>query len=99
MALFELKCPDLDYVYRMSWAEFRIRLFAFLRTDKQVWIKTREIAFNALIAPNVDPKYLPKTRNAFMALDGTKKEPLVSEANIKRIKEAQEEYKNRLKLI
>ena len=40
MALGELKVPTLEQVYNMSWAEFRIRLFAF----KRIELKTKGIS-------------------------------------------------------
>ena len=70
----ELGISSLDYVYDMTWAEFQIRLFAFNRMEKNNWLKLREILWVTLISSHQDPKKLPKTKDAFMSLDGGKKE-------------------------
>lgn len=70
MALFELGCPSLDYVYKMSWAEFRIRLYAYKRKDLNEWLKVREVAYAALVGSHYKP---PKSKNAYMPLDKKKK--------------------------
>ena len=56
----------------MTWAEFRLRQFAFRRTEKQSWYKVREIAYSALVGSHLDPKKLPKTKDKFMSLDDKK---------------------------
>lgn len=73
----------------MTWAEFRIRLHAYHRQDKYDWLKVREIAYHALIAPNVNPKRLPKTKEAFIPLNRKKG---MTDSMRKRIEEVQKEY-------
>lgn len=57
-ALGELNCPSLDYVYRMSWAEFNLRLFSYKRVNDGELIKLRRLAWITYIAPHQDPKKL-----------------------------------------
>jgi hypothetical protein len=96
MALGELGCPSLEYVYSMTWAEFRIRLFSYNRREKKDWYKVREIAFAATMGPHLDPKHLPKSKDAFINIENNKKEG-PSEVIIARIRQAQEQYKKDLK--
>ena len=58
----------------MTWAEFRIRQFAYRRIEKNDWYKVREIAYSALIGSHVDPKKLPKNKDKFMKLDNRQAE-------------------------
>lgn len=58
----------------MTWAEFRIRQFAYRRMDRNEWYKVREIAYSALIGSHVDPKKLPKNKDKFMKLDNRQAE-------------------------
>ena len=74
----------------MTWAEFRIRLFAYKRKEKNEWIKIRELAWASTIGPHLDPKKLPKSKNEFMPIDGEKSGP--TEAMIQRMKEVREQY-------
>ena len=66
MALGELGVPTLSDVYDMSWAEFRIRLFAYKRMQKNKIDLFRMHAFHAAqgglyaFAPNKFPKTLDK---------------------------------------
>jgi len=71
-ALGELKCPDLDFVYDMTWAEFQIRLFAYKRIDLYEWQKLRELMWVTYISPNQDPKKMVKRKEAFLPLRGEK---------------------------
>lgn len=73
-ALGELKCPDLDFVYGMTWAEFQIRLFAYKRMDLYEWQKLREIMWTTYIAPHQDPKKMVKRKEAFLPLNKDKKQ-------------------------
>lgn len=75
----------------MTWAEFRIRQFAYRRIEKSEWYKVREIAYNALIAPSYDPKKLPKTREKFMPLEADENSVL-SDKQTEAIKNAQAQY-------
>jgi len=58
VALGELKCPSLDYVYRMTWAEFNLRLISFDREQKRNENLARNVAWAGYIAPHQDPKRL-----------------------------------------
>lgn len=91
MAIGELNCPSLDYVYRMTWAEFRIRLFSYNRQQLSEWYKVREVAWNSLIGSHYNPKKLPRTKDLFMKLD-SKKKPLMTDAMIERIIEVKEQF-------
>lgn len=64
----ELKCPDLDFVYAMTWAEFQIRLFAYKRQDLYEWQKLRELMWITYIAPHQDPKKMTTNKNKFLPL-------------------------------
>lgn len=68
-SLGELKCPDLDFVYAMTWAEFQIRLFAYKRQDLYEWQKLRELMWITYIAPHQDPKKMTKSKNKFLPLN------------------------------
>ena len=87
MALCEYGCPSLDYVYDMSWAEFRIRQFGYNRKQEREWFKIREIAYASIIGPHLDPKKLP-SKQKFMPL-GKKG---VTEKMVVRMKEAVDKY-------
>lgn len=89
MALCEFGCPSLDYVYDMSWAEFRIRQYGYNRRQKDEWFKIREIAYASYIAPSVDLKKIP-SKEQFMPLEGKKG---VSDKIKERMKEAVNKYK------
>lgn len=92
MALFELGCPSLDYVYRMTWAEFRIRLFAYNRREKKELYRLRELAWITFIAPYQDPKKLKgMTKERFWSLDG-EKNSIVTPGMLKRMKEVTDIY-------
>lgn len=73
-ALGELKCPDLDFVYDMTWAEFQIRLFAYKRQDLYKWQILREMMWTSYIAPHQDPKKMPKRKENFLPLISDKKQ-------------------------
>ena len=65
MALCELECPSLDYVFHMTWAEFRIRLHGWIRKEERELHKLRELAWITYIAPHQDPKKLKKSKESF----------------------------------
>lgn len=56
----------------MTWAEFRLRQFAFRRTEKQSWYKVREIAYSALVGSHLAAKDVPRSKEKFMSLDDKK---------------------------
>lgn len=70
-AIGELGMPTLESVYNMTWAEFQIRLFAYNRMEQNQWFKIRELAWSATIAPHLNPKKMPKSKDAFMNLGST----------------------------
>jgi len=71
--LGELKCPDLDFVYDMTWAEFQIRLFAYKRQDLYKWEMLRELMWVTYIAPHQDVKKMAKRKENFLPLNKDKK--------------------------
>jgi len=71
--LGELNCPDLDFVYDMTWAEFQIRLFAYKRRDLYKWQMMRELMWINYIAPHQDPKKMVKRKEVFLPLNGDRK--------------------------
>lgn len=95
MALCELGCPSLDYVYRMTWAEFRIRLHAFKRNEKRAWYHTREICYQIYVSNWLDSKKKPMPKNQYMRLD-TEKSGVLSKAQIDRIEQVKKEYLNQV---
>lgn len=65
-ALGELNAPSLDYVfYKMTWAEYQLRLYSFNRQKEREDRNFREVAWSALWSFNADPKKLPKTKQQF----------------------------------
>jgi len=97
MALGELGCPSLDYVYRMSWAEFRIRLFAYKRKDLDEWYKVREVAYYSYVSGWMSKKK-PPSKEQFLPL-GTKKgvPDELKDLIKKRSEQAKEQYFKDLK--
>ena len=75
----------------MTWAEFRIRLYAYKRLELKEWQKVREIAWNGLIGSHVNPKKLPKSKEAFIPLD-VKRKAIRTNKMAERIKEVQAIY-------
>ena len=73
-AIGELKCPDLNFVYDMTWAEFQIRLFAYKRMDLYKWQMMREMMWITYIAPNQDYKKMVKRKELLLPLNGDQKQ-------------------------
>lgn len=73
-ALGELNCPDLDFVYDMTWAEFQIRLFAYKRMDLYKWQQLRELMWITYIAPHQDVKKMAKRKENLLPLNMDKKQ-------------------------
>ena len=48
----------MDYVYRMTWAEFQLRLIGFNKSQVRNEYKLRRLAWITYIAPHQDPKKL-----------------------------------------
>jgi hypothetical protein len=89
VAIGELGCPSLKYVYDMTWAEFCIRLFAYQRLDKKEWYKVRAIAYEIYLSRPLKVKHV--NINKFMALDKEDK-PKLTEAQRGAAKKAIELY-------
>ena len=82
----------------MTWAEFQIRAYAYKRMQEREDLRAREIAWNSLIAPNANPKKLPKTKDKFWQI-GSKK-VVVNNGMSEAIKKAQQQFlkdKNKIK--
>lgn len=90
MSLVEFGCPNLEYVYEMTWAEFRIRQFAYNRVQRNEWIKVREVAYYSYISGWMG-KDRPPTKEQFMPLNESDNKG-VSESMFERIKAAQDQY-------
>ena len=69
VALFNLKCPSYEYVKRMSWAEFLIRLHGFRREKDEDIMMLRELSWMVYTAPHNDPKKMKKSIDAFWPLN------------------------------
>jgi len=65
VALFDLKCPSYDYVKRMSWAEFLIRLHGFRREREYELMMQRELSWIVYTSPHNDPKKMKRSIDAF----------------------------------
>lgn len=91
-ALFDLKCPTLDYVYDMSYAEFQIRAFAYNRTkDYEIKLYRKQLYTN-LIAPYQDPKHIPKTEELFMPLGEVADKNVIGKEVRDRFQQKMDEY-------
>jgi len=66
----------MDYVYDMTWAEFRLRLHAYRRQEKDKLYMLRELAWVTYIAPHQNPKKMKKSKEAFWSLSDKKKNPI-----------------------
>ena len=71
LAIGELGCPSLDYVYRMTWAEFRIRLFSYKRQQLNDLYKVREVTYQIYVS-NWQSKKKPLSKSRFWNLEGNK---------------------------
>jgi hypothetical protein len=90
MALCEFGCSNLEQVYDMTWAEFRIRQYGYNRMQKDEWFKLREIAYASIIGPHLDPKKVPP-KDKYMPLSEEKSG--VSDRMKARMREAINKYK------
>ena len=91
VALGELGVPTLQEVYDMSWAEFRIRLFAYRRMQKRQDDMMRLHAYHAATGGlyAFSPDKFPKTLDQFWSAE----ENTNKEDRFKSLIEAQEKYK------
>jgi hypothetical protein len=76
----------------MTWAEFRIRLFAFNRIEKNDLYKLREVCYQIYVSGYFG-KGKPVSKDRYWAID--KKQISVSDRAIERLKEAQAEYRKK----
>ena len=65
----ELKVGDLEKVYKMTLAEFRLREYAYMREQQWDWAKFRLVGYMAIRAFNINPKDIPKTLGDVMPLE------------------------------
>jgi hypothetical protein len=82
-----------DYFLRMSWAEFRIRLFAYKRQLKEKQYLVREVAYQVYLSGYMG-KGKPLTKDKYWPIDGTKRISVTDKVR-ERILEAQREFQNR----
>jgi len=74
----------------MTFAEFQIRAFAYNRIEEKKDLRTREIAWASLIGSHLDPKKLPKSKDAFWQIG--EKKSTVTDAMREAISRAQKQY-------
>ncbi len=82
----------MDYVYRMTWAEFQIRLFAFNRQQESELYKLRRLAWITYVAPHQDPKKLRGLTEERWWKIGEKQTPRVSKTQRQRFIEEYKKY-------
>ena len=76
MAIGELQVGTLNDVYDMSWADFRIRLFAYKRMELKEWEKIRFLAYENLKSTQYvmnSKAKIPNSIDKYLPLYGTKK--------------------------
>jgi len=76
----------------MTWAEFRLRLIAFNRSEQRNEYKLRRLAWITYIAPNQDPKKLRGLKEDTWWKIGKKDVVRVSDKGRQRFIEAYKEY-------
>ena len=82
----------------MSWAEFRIRLFAYKRIKKEQWNMVRHLGWvnTKASAYVMNPKLMPKTINKFWEWDDDlKNNKSAREKRLEKLMEARKKYENR----
>lgn len=77
----------------MTWAEFQIRLSAYIRMQEREDLRAREIAYSSLWSYHSDPKKLPKTKDSFWKIGNNKPKPKLSEAHKTAFLKAMDQYK------
>ena len=93
----ELRCPSLDYVYRMTWAEFRLRLISFNRQQESEMYKLRRLAWITYIAPHQDPKKIRGMKEDVWWKIGKKQISRASEASKQKFLQEYKEYLKKTK--
>lgn len=74
----------------MTWAEYRIRLHAYLRISKREMLLIRELSWVTYVAPHLNHKSMKKSIDGFWPL---KKSAKATNAMIERMREVQNQYK------
>jgi hypothetical protein len=90
----ELKCPSLDYVYSMTWAEFQIRAYAYNREQDLISYRFRKVGFSAMWAFHSDPKKLPRREDKYWEIG--EQTTTLNDNQIEAIKAAVERYKQEI---
>lgn len=81
----------------MTWAEFRIRSFAFWRMEKRQEYKLRELAWVTYVAPNQNPKKMKRSKKSFWPIEGDREKGGPTKEMLKRMKQVTEQYHKDLK--
>ena len=68
----------------MTWAEFKLRLFAYNRVQENETLKLRRLSWITFIAPYQDPKKLRGMTEERWWKIGKKQQPIVSESHKQR---------------
>jgi len=91
----ELKVGDLDKVYDMTLAEFKLREYAYIREQQWEWAKYRLVGFMSIRAFNINPKDIPKRLEDVIKLgfvDGFGSSNRVTDRQLEAMKMAQDRY-------
>jgi len=75
----------------MSWREYVLRSRDYEKSEKEDWIKVREMAYASMIGSHLDPKKIPKTKEQFMPFDKPKRNKANASA-LERLRQLQLEY-------
>ena len=76
----------------MSWAEFSIRSYGYNRVKIEELRMFRTLGFTTLLAPNADPKKLPKSPENYMPLPGDEITNGITDQTKKRFAEEYKKY-------
>ena len=81
-------------VYKMTWAEFQLRLIGFNKAELRHEYKLRRLAWITYIAPHQDPKKMRGlTENKWWRIGGDKKRGVSEDAKALFLERAKEFYK------
>jgi len=99
-ALEELNISDLEKVYDMTMAEFKLREYGYVRAQQWDWAKYRLVGYMAIRSFNVNPKDIPKRLDAVMKLNFVDKgiDTNVTDKQKEAIKEAQKVFMEQQKI-
>ena len=92
MALVDFNSPSLNYVYRMTWAEFRLRLIAFNRVEERKAYMTRRICWTNIISNTTKKDLKGLTESKWWPIGEETNKPKVSEAHREAFLEATRKY-------